>query len=67
MLPTQLLSQTLNTSISHACMQEVDTTSVQASILLNVLREEGGNRPGVSQVVWRGGGTGEGMYRGAPS
>ena len=61
MLPTQLLSQTLNTSISLARMQEVNITGFQASIVLNVLREEG-KREGEPQK-YHGGAKG-GMDRG---
>lgn len=45
MLPTQLLSRTLNTSVSPARMEEVNINGAQTSILLNVLKG-GGTQPG---------------------
>lgn len=53
MLPTQLLSETLNTSLFPAHVQEVNTTGIQVHFLLRVFREEVKTR-GASRYVKEG-------------
>lgn len=57
--PLDFLSPTLNTSISLPCMQEVNTTSAGARILLNVSRGEGKDQRCLKKHEWE-----VGMHRG---
>lgn len=65
MLPTQLLSQTLNTSLSLARVQEVNTTGVQVKYSATCFKGRG-NRPGVPQVCVEGGSRGGSGCTGGP-